>query len=185
MTNSDNSNLAVDAKAGLVNYRIASLFQQVDVPLNGNLISSSTKTYANRAMLEVHLGYDHGAKNSYLTMGLYSKDTVMKLDLVAVSGVNKARTQCIKESKKVEKSSLLHCDFVNSDCLILNGLLSKTVLHRQRDSSILMADDASRDCRVRIKEAQLCVRYVKLSNEKYINIQQRNKRVVMNTHSVA
>ena len=160
----------------------------MDVPLNGNLISSSTKTYANRAMLEVHLGYDHGAKNSYLTMltmRLYSKDTVMKLDLVAVSGVNKARTQCIKESKIVEKSSLLHCDFVNSDCLLLNGLLLKTVLHRQRDSSVLMADDASRDCRVRIKEAQLCVRYVKLSDEKYINIQQRNKRVVMNTHSVA
>ena len=57
-----------------------------------------------------------------------------------------------------------------------------------------MADDASRDCRVRIIEAQLCVRYVKLSDEKYRNIQQSLpatpacypiKRVVMKTHSVA
>ena len=88
VVNSDGSNLAADAEAGLVNYPIASLFQQVDVLLNGNLISSSTNTYAYRAMLEVLLGYDHGAKNSYLAMGLYSKDTASKMDLVAVGRAN-------------------------------------------------------------------------------------------------
>ena len=54
-----------------------------------------------------------------------------------------------------------------------------------------MADDARRDCRVRIIEAQLCVRYIKLSDEKYRNIQQSLtatqacypiKRLVMKTH---
>ena len=59
---------------------------------------------------------------------------------------------------------------------------------------ILMADDASRDCRVRIIEAQLCVKYVKLPDKKYRDIQQfllatsacySIKRVVMKTHSVA
>ena len=52
-------------------------------------------------MLEVLLGYDHRVKNSYLTMGLYSKDTETKMDLLAVPSVNsclKARTQYIKES---------------------------------------------------------------------------------------
>ena len=68
VVNSDGSNLVTDGKAGIVIY--ASLFQQVDVLLNGNLISSSANTYAYRAMLEVFLGYDHGSKNSYLTMGL-------------------------------------------------------------------------------------------------------------------
>ena len=57
-----------------------------------------------------------------------------------------------------------------------------------------MADDASKDCRVRIIEAQLCIGYVKLSDEKCRNIQQSLptspacypiKRVVMKTHSVA
>ena len=57
-----------------------------------------------------------------------------------------------------------------------------------------MADDASRHCRVRIREAQMCVRHVKLSDEKYRKIQQSLpakpacypiKRVVMKTHSVA
>ena len=166
VANSDGSNLSAYAKAGLVNYPTASLFQQVDVLLNGNLISSSTNTYAYRVMLEVLLGYDHGAKNSYLTMGLYSKDTASKMDLLTVDDGNdglKARTQYIKESKIVEVSGLLHCDLVNSDRLLLNGLPLQVVLHQQRDSFVLMADDASKDCRVRIVEIQLCVRYVKLS----------------------
>ena len=91
-------------------------------------------------------------------------------------------------------SGSLHCDLVSSDRLLLNGLPLKIVLHRQRGSFVLMADDANRDCRVRIIEAQLCVRYVKLSVEKYRNTQQSlpatpacypTKRVVTKTNSVA
>ena len=73
VASSDGSNLVADAKAGLVNYPIASLIQQVDVLLSGTLMSSSANTYAHRAMLEVLLGYDHGAKNSYLTMDSSAK----------------------------------------------------------------------------------------------------------------
>ena len=62
VVDSNDSNLAADAKTGLVNYPIVSLFQQVDVLLNGNLISSFTNVYAYRAMLEVLLGYHQGAK---------------------------------------------------------------------------------------------------------------------------
>ena len=106
----------------------------------------------------------------------------------------KARTKYIKERKMLQVSGLLHCDLVTSDRLLLNGLSLKIVFHRRRDSFILMADDASRDCRVRIIEAQLCVRYVKLPDKKYRDIQQfllatsacySIKRVVMKTHSVA
>ena len=74
VVNSDGSNLAADAKAGLVNYLTAFLFQQVDVLLTGNLISCSTYTYACKAMFEVFLEYDQGTKNSYLTMRLYHKN---------------------------------------------------------------------------------------------------------------
>ena len=157
VVNSDGSNLAADAEAGLVNYPIASLFQQVDVLLNGNLISSSTNTYAYRAMLEVLLGYDQGAKISYFTMGLYSKNTATKTDLLAVDGANgglKARTQYMKERKIVEVSGLLHCSLSNLNSLLLNDLPLKTVFHRERHSFVLTADDASRDCRFHIIEAQ-------------------------------
>ena len=81
-------------------------------------------------------------------MGVYSKDTAKIMDLLAVDGANgglKARSQYIKESKLVEVSGLLDCDLVNSDSLLFNGLSLKIVLHRQRDSFVLMADNASRD----------------------------------------
>ena len=86
-------------------------------------------------MSEVLLGHDHGAKSSYLTMGLYSKDTALKLDLLTKNEDNdglKTRTQHIKESKIVEVSGLLHCDLVNSNCLLLNGLpLKKSFTNRE------------------------------------------------------
>ena len=157
VVNSDDSNLAVNTKVYKVNYPIVSLFQKVDVLLNGNLISSSTNTYAYRAMLEVLLGYDQRAKISYFTMGLYSKNTATKTDLLAVDSVNgglKARTQYIKERKIVEVSGLLHCSLSNLNSLLLNDLPLKTVFHRERHSFVLMADDASRDCRFHIIEAQ-------------------------------
>ena len=44
------------------------MFQQVDIPLNGKLIITSTNTNTYTAMLEVLLGYNEGAKNLFLTM---------------------------------------------------------------------------------------------------------------------
>ena len=86
-------------------------------------------------------------------MRLYSKDTASKMDLLAMVGANgglKARSQYIKKSKLVEVSGLSYCDLVDSDRFLLNGFPLKIVLHRQRDSFVLMANDASRDCRARI-----------------------------------
>ena len=44
LLNRNGSNLAADAKSSLVNYPVVSLFHQVEVLLNGILISSSTNT---------------------------------------------------------------------------------------------------------------------------------------------
>ena len=88
---------------------------------------------------------------------------------------------------------LLHCNLVNSDRLLLNGLPLKVVFHQQRDSFVLMVDDARRDCRVCIIKSKLCVRCVKLFDQKYKNIYQSFpvtltcypiKCVVMKTHFV-
>ena len=69
----------------------------------------------------------------------------------------KARSQYLKKRKSVGVFGLLHWDLVNLDHLLVSGLPLKMVLHRQRDSFVLMADDAIRDCRDRIIEAQLCI----------------------------
>ena len=64
MTGND---LADDAAVGAVNLFLHSLFSQVDISLNGTLITASTNTYPYRAMLETLLSYGEDAKKFHLT----------------------------------------------------------------------------------------------------------------------
>jgi len=52
ITRADGTNLAVDSPIGPSNLFLHSLFSQVDVSLNGTLITASTNTYPYRAMME-------------------------------------------------------------------------------------------------------------------------------------
>ena len=56
------------------NLFLHSLFSEIDVKLNGTLITSSNNTYPYRAYIETVLSYGHDAKNSQLTSALYYKD---------------------------------------------------------------------------------------------------------------
>ena len=55
VSKADGSNLDGASKVGFTNYPIASLFNQVDVILDGKLISSATNTYAHPSISEVFL----------------------------------------------------------------------------------------------------------------------------------
>ena len=66
------------------------------------------------------------------TMGLYSKGTATKMDMLAVDGANsglKATSQYIKERRLVKVPDLLHWDLINLDHLLLNCLPFKIILH--------------------------------------------------------
>ena len=52
LTAMNDDNLAVDAAVGPVNLFLHSLFAQVDISLNGTLITASTNTYPYRATIE-------------------------------------------------------------------------------------------------------------------------------------
>jgi len=60
----DGGNLVADAAVGPMNLFLHSLFSQVDISLNGTLITPSTNTYPYRAMLETLLSYGEDAKKS-------------------------------------------------------------------------------------------------------------------------
>ena len=77
VSKTDGSNLDGTSKVGFANYPIASLFNLVDVILGSKLISSATKTYAHRSILEALLIYDKEAAESQLgcRCGLFCKDT--------------------------------------------------------------------------------------------------------------
>ena len=74
------SNMDENDTVGPVNNFLHSLFSQVDVSLNGTLITNSTNTYAYRSYLETLLSYGESAKKSHLTGSLFYKDTAGKMD---------------------------------------------------------------------------------------------------------
>jgi len=55
ITRADGTNLAVDSPIGPSNLFLHSLFLQVDVSLNGTLITASTNTYPYRANMDTLL----------------------------------------------------------------------------------------------------------------------------------
>ena len=63
-----------------VNDFLHSLFNQVDVYLNGKQVTPAMATYAYRAYIETLLNYDVSAKKSQFTSALYYKDTATKMD---------------------------------------------------------------------------------------------------------
>jgi len=86
VTQANGDNLAAGAAVGPVNLFLHSLFSQVDISLNGALITSSTNTYPYRAMLETLLSYGQDAKTSQLTSVLYYKDSAGNMDSVTFDG---------------------------------------------------------------------------------------------------
>ena len=57
ITANDGTNLVADAAVGPANLFLHSLFSQVDISLNGTLVTHSTNTYPYRAMFETLLSY--------------------------------------------------------------------------------------------------------------------------------
>jgi len=82
ITRADGTNLAVDSPIGPSNLFLHSLFSQVDVSLNGTLITASTNTYPYRAMMETLLSYGEDEKRTQLTSGFFYKDRAGRMDSV-------------------------------------------------------------------------------------------------------
>jgi len=163
VTQGDGTNLAADALTGPVNLFLHSLFSQVDISLNGALITSSTNTYPYRAMMETLLSYGQDAKTSQLTSALYYKDTAGNMDSVTFdNNVNDGlakRRQLARQSAVIDMMGRLHADIFFQERYMLNEVNVKIKLIRSKDAFCLMGGD---NFKVKITHASLFVRKVKL-----------------------
>jgi hypothetical protein len=172
----DGTALAADDPVGPINDWMNSLFSQVDVTLNGTLITNSTNNYPYRALIEDLLSYGPAAKKSQLTSALFYKDEAGKMDkpnpLLATvadqknSGLAK-RTEFISESKEVDLVGRIHSDIFFQQRYLLNEINTKIKLTRSKDSFCLMADGNS-VFKVKITAAEMRIRKVKISPSVYL-----------------
>ena len=157
-------NLAADAPVGPANLFLHSLFAQVDISLNGTLITASTNTYPYRATIETLLSYGEDAKTSQLTSALFYKDQARTMDSVNV-GDNAAlrndglmkRRAIASESREFDMMGRLHADIFFQDRYMLNEVGVKIKLIRSKNAFCVMGAG-----KAVITHASLFVRKVKL-----------------------
>ena len=154
----------------MVNNFLHSLFKQVDVFLKGKQVTQATGTYAYRAYLETLLNYGPSAKDSQLTAALYYKDTAGKMDIAdpTVAGDNgnaglRERYVFSKTSGTVEMTGPIFSDIFMSERLLLSYVDLKVILNRSSDEFCLMASEDDADFRVKLTDAYLKIRKVKVN----------------------
>ena len=172
VTKADGANLDSDEKVGVVNNFLHSLFKQVDVFLKEKQVTQATGTYSYRAYLETLLNYGPAAKKSQLTAALFYKDTAGKMDTadptLAANNANtnqglRTRYQFSRESRAIEMAGPIFCDVFRSEGLLLSYVDLKVILNRNVNEFCLMASEADVDYRVKLTEAYLKIRKVKVS----------------------
>jgi len=166
IVNQDKSNIADDAKVGPVNLWLHSLFSQVDLQLNGKLISPSVNTYPYKAYLETLLSYGSDAKKSQLGAELWYADST---DMNEINPHNDTdsnqgfvrRGKLTSSSSAVEIMGRLHCDIFQQDRYLINGVEMGLKLIRSPEAFHLMG--TANTFLTIIEDIALFVRKVKLN----------------------
>ena len=163
------TNLDAATKIGPANLWLHSLFSQVDIQLNGKLVTPSVNTYPYKAYLETLLSYGSDAKESQLTSELWYLDSppMDEVDPLAAdddAGNNEGfaeRGKFISASKSVEMIGRLHCDIFQQDRYLLNKVDMHIKLIRSPEQFHLMADGTA--YKTIIEDAVMYVRKVKIN----------------------
>ncbi len=170
IVNNDGTDIADQAAVGPTNLFLHSLFNQVDVSLNGRLVSQSSSTYPYRAMIETLLSYQRNTLESQLTSSLFYKDTPGRMENAnpyVGGGVHniglRKRANYTNESKVVDLCGRIHSDIFNQSRSLLNGVELKLKFHRSKDAFCLMSPAEDAEFKVRIIAATLHVRQTKVS----------------------
>ncbi|XP_041376686.1 uncharacterized protein LOC121389141 [Gigantopelta aegis] len=96
ITKADGSILTKDEKVGPVNLWLQSFWSQVDLTLNGKLVTTSTNLYPYKSYLKVLLNGTSTAKESSLQSQLYYKDTSDDIDSVdPITGIRDLLTEVL------------------------------------------------------------------------------------------
>lgn len=183
ITKADKSNLDDGEKTAPINNLLHSLFKQVDLYLNGILVTQSTGTYSFKSMFETLLNYNPAAKKSHLTGGLYYKDTAGSMDVTDCTdaGTNsglKTRHSFTKESYVVDLFGPLHVDALFTDRLLINHVNVNFKLTLNPSAFILMSGEANPNYKIDLQSATLKMRSIKVSpTVQMLHLQEMKKGV--------
>lgn len=158
----DGNNLS-SAPVGTANNFLHSLFSQVDLYINNQLISTTNNCYAYKAYIESILSYGSDYMNSQAPCALFFKETNKKSLDDSNTGFKK-RKEYIKDSKQVELIGKLKIDLCSQNRYILNDTNVCISLTKNSDTFSLFylpaasADPKDQNPKVKFMDASFFVR---------------------------
>jgi hypothetical protein len=174
-----------------------SLFSEIDVKLNGTLISSSNNTYPYRAYIETLLSYGYDAKRSQLTSALYYKDVggddgFDEGDPTAATNTGMVKCNSFfRTGGIVPMQGPIHLDMMFQDRYLPSDVGMQLRFVRSKDAFCLMSDMGN--FRIKIHECKLLIRKAYISPSVFIaqakafevgNAKYPIRRVVCKSYSI-
>ena len=139
----DGSDVPVEEFATPVNLYLQSLWRQVDVEIQQQMISSTGVNYAYKAMLDVLLNFGNDAKESQLQTQLYFHDSAGSMDSTNPQGADNLglfyRDEFSGTSKTVDLEGPLYESIFETDRYMLNGVDIRIKLQPTSDAFRLMS----------------------------------------------
>ncbi|MES9902423.1 MAG: hypothetical protein ABW168_07040 [Sedimenticola sp.] len=167
ITHENGTDLADTSNVGPINLLLQSLFSQVDIAMQGKMITSTTGHYPYKAYIQTLMKYGYDAKSSQLTSQLWHKDVATKMDDTdAAQGLNRGlhiRSKYFKLSKSAEMIGPIYHDLCKLDRYILNQIGITLKFYRSRPEFLLMTNDDSPKYAVHIEDIVLKICKVQLN----------------------
>lgn len=163
---SDGSSLSASEKCAPVNLLLQNLWSQVDVTLQGKLLSSQSNHYAYKSIIQTLLNYGEDYKKTQLTSQLYIKDTPGELEQTDPFGANSGlfeRQIFMSQSKSVDVEGCLFTDIFQIERYILNQVNIGVKLYRNSPSFCLMSGEDNPSYSIHIEDIFLRVCKVKIN----------------------
>ncbi len=161
----DGTALTKDEKTSVCNIFPHSIFSQIELYCNDNLICDlSTPTYGYKAWIEKHLSFERELKENVLRdCEMYYKETASSENTFDFPAAGKPETAFSLKAtriigKKIYFSINLHLDFLHSKRLLLPGCTLKFKFVRSDDTFSLISDTLK--AKIKVNDLKMSVRRI-------------------------
>ena len=169
---SDNSNLRTGTDAAgrdtpyFVNNTLHSLFSDCTVSANGLKISNSNGNYAHKAFIETEFSHSSAAKDTWLVcQGYYFEDEPNKIDGADNRATDvAARKALVAQSVEATFIGRPSLDIMTCDKHLLSGVNLRLSFRRSSDEFATISENAAKNYKVQITEANLYVRKMSVAD---------------------
>ena len=160
-----------------VNNILHSLFSECDVYANGIKISTANGLYGHKSYLETEMSHSQDAKDTWLACQGYNYEHDPADQTHAdIHG----REESTRASATLHLIGKLSVDFFACDKLLLPDVSLRIKLVRAHNDFVIMSDDATKHYTVRIRDANIYVRKMTVSENVVASIE----RVLLKTPAI-